>query len=225
MTNNLNTIVLASNNQGKMFELQSLLDEENLGVTVMNQKKMGIDDALETGLSFIENAIIKARHASHQSGLPAIADDSGLCVPILNNAPGIFSARFADLKDTTNKDSANNNKLQQLLLPCHQQGQVVTAFFVCVLVFLRTSDDPLPVIAEGYWHGQIIATPKGEQGFGYDPLFFVPTLGKTAAELDSATKNALSHRGQAMRTLVKRLKEGVWVECCCQLDSKITETR
>lgn len=212
MTNNLNTIVLASNNQGKVSELQSLLNEANLGITVMNQKKLGIDDALETGSSFIENAIIKARHASHHSGLPAIADDSGLCVPILNNAPGVFSARFANLKDGAdkdNKDSANNDKLQQLLSAYHQQGQTVTAFFVCVLVFLRTSDDPLPVIAEGYWHGQIIATPKGEQGFGYDPLFFVPTLGKTAAELDSATKNALSHRGQAMRTLVKCLKERV----------------
>ncbi len=204
--------VLASNNQGKLAEFQSLFVP--MGVEFIPQASLNIADVNETGTTFIENAIIKARHASQQSGLPAIADDSGLCVPILNNAPGVLSARFAGSmteykdglnNDRANNDRANNAKLQQMLLPYHQQGQTITAFFVCVLVFLRTSDDPLPIIAEGHWYGQIIAAPKGEQGFGYDPLFLVPDLGKTAAELDTATKNALSHRGQAMQQLKQKL--------------------
>lgn len=209
--------VLASNNQGKLAEFQSLFMP--MGVEFIPQASLNIADANETGTTFVENAIIKARHASQQSGLPAIADDSGLCVPILNNAPGVLSARFAGSniehkdgfdkdvlnKGGLNKDRANNDKLQQMLLPYHQQRQTITAFFVCVLVFLRTSDDPLPIIAEGHWYGQITAAPKGEQGFGYDSLFLVPDLGKTAAELDTATKNALSHRGQAMQQLKQKL--------------------
>lgn len=188
--------VLASNNKGKLAELQALFDTANLGVKLSTQGEFNIDDAEETGLSFVENAIIKARHASRISGLPAIADDSGLCVPVLGNAPGIYSARFAG---THGDDGANNLKLLSELKPYHDKSEPVPAFFACVLALVLHADDPLPVIAQGLWHGEILPQIRGENGFGYDPVFFIPELNKTSAQLDKATKNAISHRGRALK--------------------------
>lgn len=196
-------IVLASNNKGKLSEFQTLFDKANLGITIVPQGELGIGDAIENGLSFIENAIIKARHASRASGLPALADDSGLCVPVLGNAPGIYSARFAGLHGD---DGANNTKLLQELSP-YRNGTPIVGKFVCVLAYVRHGDDSLPIIAQGEWVGEILDMPQGENGFGYDPLFYVPSLGKASAELDKDTKNALSHRGQALQKLIKQLLE------------------
>lgn len=194
-------LILASNNKGKLAEFQTLFDKANLGITVVPQGELGIIDAVENGLSFVENAIIKARHASRASGLPALADDSGLCVPVLDNAPGIYSARFAGIHGD---DNANNVKLLQELSP-YRDGTPIVGKFVCVLAYVRHADDPLPIIAQGEWVGEILDAPKGENGFGYDPLFYVPSLGKASAELDKDTKNALSHRGQALQNLIKQL--------------------
>ena len=193
--------VLASNNKGKLAEFQALFDQANLGVEIISQGSLGIDDAIEDGLSFVENAIIKARHASRASGLPAIADDSGLCVPILGNAPGIYSARYAG---THGDDAANNEKLLADLLP-YRGDAPIAGFFVCVLAMVRHADDPLPLIAIGKWQGEILDAPRGEQGFGYDPLFLIPDLGKSSAELNKADKNAISHRAQAMAQLLAQL--------------------
>ena len=193
--------VLASNNQGKLTEFQNLFDKANLPVCIVPQGQLGIDDAVENGLSFIENAIIKARHASKISGLPAIADDSGLCVPVLNNMPGIYSARFAGKHGD---DKANNAKLIQELECFYSNG--VKGEFVCVLVFVRYANDPLPVIAEGRWLGKILDKEAGENGFGYDPLFFIPELNKTSAQLDKNLKNTISHRAKAMNELLKKLQ-------------------
>ncbi|OOS23941.1 non-canonical purine NTP pyrophosphatase, RdgB/HAM1 family [Moraxella porci DSM 25326] len=193
--------VLASNNKGKLAEFQALFDQANLGVQIISQGSLGIDDAIEDGQSFVENAIIKARHASAASGLPAIADDSGLCVPILGNAPGIYSARYAGVHGD---DAANNAKLLNDLLP-HRANAPIAGFFVCVLAMVRHADDPLPLIAIGKWQGEILDAPRGEQGFGYDPLFLIPDLGKSSAELNKADKNAISHRAQAMAQLLAQL--------------------
>ncbi|WP_418001191.1 RdgB/HAM1 family non-canonical purine NTP pyrophosphatase [Moraxella oculi] len=198
----LQKIVLASNNQGKLAEFQSLFDAQNLGISIVPQGNLGITDAIEDGQSFIENAIIKARHASAQSGLPAIADDSGLCVPVLGNLPGIYSARFAG---EHGNDIANNEKLIQELGSYFERGEKVEAVFVCVLVLVRHQDDPLPIISQGLWHGQIISEPKGEHGFGYDPIFWLPKLQKTSAQLDKIQKNQISHRGQALHSLMTML--------------------
>ncbi|MDO4450690.1 MAG: RdgB/HAM1 family non-canonical purine NTP pyrophosphatase [Moraxella sp.] len=195
-------LILASNNKGKLAEFQTLFDKANLGITVIPQGELGIDDADETGLSFVENAIIKARHASRASGLPALADDSGLCVPVLGNAPGIYSARFAGLHGD---DNANNAKLLQELSP-YRDGTPIVGKFICVLAYVRHADDPLPIIAQGQWVGEILDSPKGENGFGYDPLFYVPSLGMASAELDKDTKNTLSHRGMATHQLICQLK-------------------
>lgn len=196
-------LVLASNNKGKLAEFQALFDTANLGIQVIAQGELGIEDAIEDGLSFVENALIKARHASRLSGLPAIADDSGLCVPVLGNLPGIYSARFAGVHGD---DNANNAKLLRELEPFRLQTPIVGKF-VCVLVLVRHALDPLPIIAEGQWQGEILTAPRGENGFGYDPLFYVPSLNQSSAELDKATKNALSHRGQATQRLLTRLRE------------------
>ncbi len=193
--------VLASNNQGKLTEFQNLFDKANLPVRIVPQGQLGIDDAVENGLSFIENAIIKARHASKISGLPAIADDSGLCVPVLNNMPGIYSALFAGKHGD---DKANNAKLIQELECFYPNG--VKGEFVCVLVFVRHANDPLPVIAQGCWQGEILNQEMGENGFGYDPLFFIPELNKTSAQLDKNLKNTISHRAKAMNELLKKLQ-------------------
>lgn len=194
-------IILASNNKGKLSEFQALFDRTNLGVHIVPQGEFGIDDVIENGLSFIENALIKARHASRASGLPALADDSGLCVPVLGNAPGIYSARYAGVHGD---DEANNAKLINDLQHLRHDVPIVGKF-VCVLAYVRHADDPLPIIAQGEWLGEILEAPQGDNGFGYDPLFYVPSLGKASAELDKATKNALSHRGQALEQLIAQL--------------------
>lgn len=196
----IDKIVLASNNQGKLSEFQTLFTPLNF--TIVPQSVFDIQDADETGLSFIENAIIKARHASFHSKLPAIADDSGLCVPVLDNKPGIYSARFAG---THGDDKANIDKLLETLQPFFDKGEIICAKFVCVLAFVRFFDDPLPIIAQGEWMGEICQTPQGDNGFGYDPVFWLADLQKTSAQLDKATKNQLSHRAKALQMLSQHL--------------------
>ncbi|AAZ19787.1 probable HAM1 protein-like protein [Psychrobacter arcticus 273-4] len=196
--------VLASNNKGKLAEFKRLFAEANLDVTVIPQGQLDIEDAIEDGLSFIENALIKARHASRISGLPAIADDSGLCVPVLGNAPGIYSARYAG---EHGNDSKNNAKLVTELQPIRneQANEPIKGLFVCVLAMVRHANDPLPIIAQGLWQGEILATPHGDGGFGYDPLFWLPELQTTAASLSATDKNSISHRGQAIQQLLAQL--------------------
>lgn len=189
-------LVLASNNAKKMKELNALLAP--LGFEVIPQGQLGIPEAEEPHCTFIENALAKARHAAEASGLPALADDSGLCVAALGGAPGVYSARYAG---EPKSDARNNAKLLADLA-----GQTDRrAHFACVLVLVRSADDPQPIIAEGEWHGTILEAQRGADGFGYDPLFYVPTHCQTAAELDGAIKNTLSHRGQAMQKLIARL--------------------
>ena len=199
-----NQWVLASNNKGKLTEFKRLFAEADLDVTVVPQGQLDIDDAIEDGLSFIENAIIKARHASRVSGLPAIADDSGLCVPVLGNAPGIYSARYAG---EHGNDDKNNAKLIADLQPIRAEhpNEPIKGMFVCVLVMVRHADDPLPIIAQGLWHGEILEVPLGDGGFGYDPLFWLPELQATAASLSATDKNSISHRGQAIKQLLAQL--------------------
>lgn len=198
-------IVLASGNAGKLKELQAMLAV--LPVHIVAQSEFNIDDAEETGLTFIENAIIKARHASAASGLPAIADDSGLAVDALGGAPGIYSARYAglaaDIKGLE-RDQANNSKLLNALkqIPDGQRG----AQFHCVLVYLRHAADPTPLVCHGQWHGSILHAAAGAGGFGYDPLFLVPERGCSSAELSAVEKNQISHRAQASQLLLAALK-------------------
>jgi len=196
--------VLASNNKGKLGEFQRLFAAAQLDVEMIPQGQLNIEDAVEDGLSFIENAIIKARHASRLSGLPAIADDSGLCVPVLDNAPGIYSARYAG---EHGNDANNNAKLLADLQPIRTLNPEapIGGLFVCVLAMVRHADDPLPVIAQGLWQGEILTAPRGGNGFGYDPLFWLPELNQSAAELDSARKNQVSHRAQAIAQLLPQL--------------------
>ncbi|MGP4717379.1 RdgB/HAM1 family non-canonical purine NTP pyrophosphatase [Psychrobacter sp. T6-6] len=196
--------VLASNNKGKLAEFKRLFAEANLNVTIVPQGQLDIDDAVEDGLSFVENAIIKARHASRISGLPAIADDSGLCVPALGNAPGIYSARYAG---EHGNDAKNNAKLIADLQPLRtaQPDTPIEGMFVCVLAMVRHADDPLPIIAQGLWHGEILETLHGDGGFGYDPLFWLPDFQASAASLSATDKNRISHRGQAIQQLLKQL--------------------
>jgi XTP/dITP diphosphohydrolase len=193
-------IVLASSNRGKLAEFNALFADS--GFEVVAQASLGIDDAEETGLTFVENALLKARHAAQSSGLPALADDSGLCVDHLHGAPGLYSARYGG----HHGDSATNNaKLLRELdgIPVEQRG----AFFICALVLLRRADDPTPLIVEGRWLGRVLEAPRGVQGFGYDPLFLPDRQSLSAAELDPALKNRLSHRGQALARLRARLSE------------------
>ena len=194
-------LVLASNNAKKMKELNALLAP--LGFEVIPQGQLGIPEAEEPHCTFIENALAKARHAAQHSGLPALADDSGLCVRALGGAPGVISARYAG---EPKSDARNNEKLLADLAAFPQMTER-KAHFVCVLVLVRSADDPQPIIAEGEWHGEIVDQYRGDGGFGYDPLFFVPEFGKTAAELDADTKNRVSHRGRAMQKLIERLPE------------------
>ncbi|MGM8938089.1 RdgB/HAM1 family non-canonical purine NTP pyrophosphatase [Psychrobacter glaciei] len=199
-----NQWVLASNNKGKLAEFKRIFAEANLDVTIVPQGQLNIEDAIENGLSFVENAIIKARHASRISGLPAIADDSGLCVPALGNAPGIYSARYAG---EHGNDSKNNAKLITDLQPIRaaKPDAPVKGMFVCVLAMVCHADDPLPIIAQGLWHGEILDAPHGAGGFGYDPLFWLPDLQASAASLSAADKNSISHRGQAIQQLLAQL--------------------
>lgn len=204
----LDRIVLASGNAGKLAELTALLAP--LGVSVQSQAALGVTEAEEPHSTFIENALVKARRAARLSGLPAIADDSGLCVDALGGRPGVLSARWAsaggnDAGDTDRaaRDRANNAKLVRELAGCAERG----AHFYCVLVLLRTAYDPQPIVADASWVGEVLDTPRGTGGFGYDPHLWIPSLGRTVAELDAETKNRLSHRGRAMRVLIERLRE------------------
>ena len=174
------TLVLASNNKGKITEFEKMFTALNLPIHVIPQDKLNIEDAIEDGLSFVENAIIKARHAAKISGKPAIADDSGICVPILGGAPGIYSARYAG--DHGN-DAANNEKLLADLKPLRQEGETIQAMFVCVLALVQHAEDPLPQIFQGIWTGEVLEQARGENGFGYDPLFWLPELNISSAEL------------------------------------------
>ncbi|WP_234856494.1 RdgB/HAM1 family non-canonical purine NTP pyrophosphatase [Acinetobacter junii] len=193
---NQGSLVLASNNKGKISEFDHLFQQLNLPVEIIPQGKLNIEDAIEDGLSFVENAIIKARHASKLSGKPAIADDSGLCVPILGGAPGIYSARYAG---EHGNDAANNRKLLADLAPFRKDGEVIEGMFVCVLALVTHAEDPLPQIFQGIWKGEILETARGENGFGYDPLFWVAERNCSSAELSKEEKSKISHRGKAMQ--------------------------
>ncbi len=193
---NQGSLVLASNNKGKVAEFEHLFQQLNLPVEIIPQGKLNIEDAIEDGLSFVENAIIKARHASKLSGKPALADDSGLCVPILGGAPGIYSARYAG---EHGNDAANNQKLLADLLPLRKQGEAIEGMFVCALALVTHAEDPLPQIFQGIWTGEILEAARGENGFGYDPLFWVADLHLSSAELSKTEKSKISHRGQAMQ--------------------------
>ena len=190
-------LILASNNAGKLKEFNELLS--TVGFSVHAQGEFGVPEADEPFHTFVENALQKARHASRLTGLPALADDSGVCVNALGGAPGVYSARFAGEP----KSDARNNEKMIADLAAHADK---SAYYYCVLVFVRHADDPQPVIADGVWHGEMLDAPRGTGGFGYDPYFYIPALGKCAAELTSDEKNALSHRGQALRALVEKLK-------------------
>lgn len=190
-------LVLASNNAGKLREFSQLLAP--LKIEVIPQAKLGIPEAEEPHATFIENALAKARHASRASGLPALADDSGLCVAVLSGAPGVHSARFGG---EPKSDARNNEKLLAAL----ESQSDRRAHYVCVLVLVRHPDDPQPLIAEGEWHGRILDAPRGEGGFGYDPLFLDERTGLTAAQLPAEDKNRISHRGQAMARCLERLQ-------------------
>jgi XTP/dITP diphosphohydrolase len=192
-------IVLASSNKGKVREFNQLL--ATLDITVRPQGDFNVEDAEETGLTFVENAILKARNAAQHTGLPAIADDSGLEVDALNGAPGIYSARYAG---TGASDQANLEKLLTELRDIPETDR--TARFQCVLVYMRHANDPTPLICQGTWEGRILTAPRGDNGFGYDPVFFVPTHDCSSAELPADVKNSLSHRGQALRQLADALK-------------------
>ena len=190
--------VLASNNAGKLREFEQLFSK--LGVEVLPQAQFGVEDADETGLSFIENALIKARHASEKTSKPAMADDSGLVVPALNGAPGIYSARYSG-----KGDAANNEKLLQALDGVEGAGR--NAFYVAVIALVKHSNDPMPIIAEGRWHGRIAETPAGDGGFGYDPLFIPDGFDITAAQMTRDEKQALSHRALALNALAPQLND------------------
>ena len=190
--------VLASNNAGKLSEFSELFD--NMGLTVVPQRDYDVTDADETGLSFIENALIKARHASDSTDLPAIADDSGLVVPALGGAPGIYSARYSG-----SGDNANNTKLLDEMK--RFKGDDRRAFYVAVIAVVKSASDPMPTIAEGRWHGSIGLLPKGEGGFGYDPLFIPDGASITAAEMAREDKQRVSHRAKALKALEPLLKQ------------------
>ena len=192
------TVVLASNNPGKVREINQLLT--GLHLTVVPQSDRGVPEAEETGLSFVENALLKARNATRHTGLPAIADDSGIEVDYLNGAPGIYSARYAGKGAS---DEQNLRKLLDDLVGVPEAER--TARFQCLMVYLRHEFDPTPVICQGTWEGRILLEPRGANGFGYDPIFFVPTHNCSSAELPAEVKNKLSHRGQALRALVSAL--------------------
>ncbi len=191
-------LVIASNNPGKLREFQFLL--QPLGIELFTQAQLGISDAEEPHVTFIENALAKARHVSRMCGLPALADDSGICVEALGGAPGVLSARYAG--DNPKSDQRNNEKLLQDM----QGATDRRAHYYCVLVLLHHADDPQPLIAEGEWHGEIAHEERGDGGFGYDPLFWLPELGKMSAELEHDQKHAISHRGKALRRLLQRIK-------------------
>lgn len=192
-------VVLATGNPGKMRELANLLAD--FGLEVVAQTELGVDSAEETGLTFIENAILKARHAAQLTGLPSIADDSGLAVDALGGAPGIYSARYAGLDAS---DRQNLDKLLMMLRDVPQGSR--GAQFHCVLVYLRHAKDPTPLVFHGSWGGEIAFQSIGEGGFGYDPIFYVPELGRSAAELSRDEKSAVSHRGKALKLMLEAMR-------------------
>jgi XTP/dITP diphosphohydrolase len=196
----MSTIVLATGNKGKVNELASLLSEQH--IQVKPQSEFNVGEVAETGTTFVENAIIKARHAAKVTGLPAIADDSGLEVDALNGSPGVYSARYAGTNAT---DQDNNAKLISELEGVSTEKR--TARFHCVLVYMKHENDPTPIICHGTWEGSILTVPQGEQGFGYDPLFWQEPLKMTSAQLPRDIKNDLSHRGQALKLLTSELKK------------------
>ena len=193
-------IVLATGNTGKLREFSAMLTD--LGLEFIRQSDLNVPDIPETGLTFVENALLKARNAAQHTGLAAMADDSGLVVDALGGAPGLYSARYAG---EPSNDAANNAKLLQALQEIPQTQR--SARFYCCIVYLRHANDPTPIIAEAAWEGTILTAAQGQNGFGYDPIFNVPDLDCTAAELDPATKNSLSHRGKALAQLAKALQE------------------
>lgn len=193
----MSIIVLASSNSKKIRELNDVLAKFSL--RVISQGEFGVPDAEETALSFMENALIKARHAAAHTGKPAIADDSGLCVPALGGAPGIYSARYCG---EHGNDSANNQKLLNAL----HNITAREAYFVCTIAYVHHAEDPLPILAQGLWHGDILHEARGENGFGYDPLFFLPELGKSAAELAADEKNRISHRALALTDFIRQYR-------------------
>ncbi|MFZ5557286.1 MAG: RdgB/HAM1 family non-canonical purine NTP pyrophosphatase [Pseudomonadota bacterium] len=199
MTRPVTRLVLASNNPGKLRELRRIL--EPLGIETLPQGELGVSEAEEPHATFLENALAKARHASAATGLPALADDSGICVSALGGEPGVHSARFGG---EPRSDQRNNDKLLALL----ENEADRRAHYYCVIVLVRHADDPQPIVAEGEWHGEIVRAPRGDGGFGYDPLFLDPSLGKTGAELPLDEKNRISHRGRALAALTARLRAG-----------------
>ncbi|MCM5571993.1 RdgB/HAM1 family non-canonical purine NTP pyrophosphatase [Burkholderiaceae bacterium FT117] len=205
----MSRVVLASGNAGKLREFSALLAP--LGLELLPQSAFGLPAAEEPFGTFLENALAKARHASRATGLPALADDSGICVEALGGRPGVWSARWAAMRggrETGDADAANNARLVADLAALAAGGAVDrTAHYYCVLVLVRSPDDPQPLVADGSWYGEVIDAPRGTGGFGYDPHFLLPELGLTVAELDAGTKNRLSHRGKAMRALAERLRE------------------
>ena len=206
MSAKLDKLVLASSNPGKLREIVAVLAP--LGMEVLPQSSLGLADAEEPFRTFIENALTKARHAARQTRLPALADDSGICAHALGGEPGVHSARYAAFTETAldrdEQDRRNNIKLIEQL----RDHQDRSAHYYCVMVLVRHAEDPEPLIAEGSWSGRIIAEPRGKNGFGYDPHFWLPDLGMTAAEITAEQKNLISHRGKALRRLMARLKEG-----------------
>lgn len=193
-------LVLASNNAGKLREFNTLLS--TIGLSARPQGEFGVPEAEEPHITFVENALEKARHAARLTGLPALADDSGVCVNALGGAPGVYSARYASLNNGEAKSDARNSAKVIADLAPHADK---SAYYYCVLVYVRHADDPQPVIADGRWDGEIVAEARGEGGFGYDPHFYIPALGRCVAELAAEEKNRLSHRGQALRALVEKL--------------------
>ncbi len=194
----MNKLVIASNNAGKLREFERMLAP--LGIEVLTQSQLGISEAEEPHCTFVENALAKARHVSRASGLPALADDSGICVDALGGAPGVLSARYAG--DNPKSDRRNNDKLLQ-----DMQGVADRrAHYYCVLVLVRHADDPQPIIAEGEWHGEIAHEERGDGGFGYDPMFWLPELGRMSAELSHDEKAQYSHRAKALKVLLEKLK-------------------
>lgn len=194
-------LVIATGNAGKLREIRHILAPLNL--EILPQSDFNVPEAEEPYLTFVENALTKARHASRFTGLPALADDSGICVNALDGEPGVHSARFAG---EPKSDTRNNEKLLQELAGRSDRS----AYYYCVMVLVRTPDDPQPLIADGIWQGEVLEHPRGEGGFGYDPLFLLPRLGKTAAELSAEEKNRVSHRAQALQALLEKLlKRGV----------------
>lgn len=201
----MKNIIIASNNQGKITEFEHQFSGHD-GISIVGQQQLSVQEVPETGHTFVENALIKARNAARCSGMPAIADDSGIVVDALNGAPGIYSARFGG----ANTDDQNNNEKLLLAMEDIPAGQR-SAYYTCVLVFLRNPMDPSPLICQGVWHGEILEAPQGDSGFGYDPLFYIPELDCSAAQLSKEQKNQLSHRGRAMRELIPQIEQALTI--------------